>query len=201
MYSESVFFTYIALWFSVRARALGSFISGIVAVIAGNLLGLWLDQSQIALGTRARWAFGTIVALQGGWWIWLSVNVTNFKRDQPTYDWSDPGFGQAFGVFVFLVAGFQLNYNFAFFVIGQISSTPQETVRLSALLRGTESAWQALSYGLNSLPVFATVGSTYLNFGLWGASIVPAWLVIRRLGANKREVTDAEEQIVSTRKE
>lgn len=31
--------TYI-VWFSVRARALGSFLSGIVAVIAGNLLGV-----------------------------------------------------------------------------------------------------------------------------------------------------------------
>lgn len=47
VYSEAVFFTYVALWFSVRSRALGSFISGIVAVITGNVLGLWLDQNQM----------------------------------------------------------------------------------------------------------------------------------------------------------
>ena len=28
------------MWFSVRARALGSFLSGIVAVTAGNMLGV-----------------------------------------------------------------------------------------------------------------------------------------------------------------
>jgi hypothetical protein len=193
VYSESVFFTYIALWFSVRARALGSFVSGVVAVIAGNLLGVWLDQNQVALKKRARWAYITIMTLQGAWWIWLTVNVTKYRKEQPIYDWSDPGFGRAFGVFIFLVSGFQLNYNFAFFIIGQISTSPQETVRLSALLRGTESAWQALSYGLNALPIFATVGSTYLNFGLWGLSLFPAWLVIKKLGTGNEQF-DAEPQ-------
>ncbi|KAI8238950.1 hypothetical protein K4K56_013048 [Colletotrichum sp. SAR 10_98] len=182
VYSESIFFTYIALWFSVRARALGSLLSGIVAVTSGNLLGLWLDQNQIALKKRARWAFAVIMLTQGAWWLWLTVNVTEYRRTQPIFDWSDPGFGRGFGVFIFLVSGFQLNYNFAFFIIGQISDSPQETIRLSALLRGTESAWQALSYGLNAIPIFALVGGPYINFGLWGASIVPAWLVIRHLG-------------------
>ncbi|KAI8317410.1 hypothetical protein K4K59_006670 [Colletotrichum sp. SAR11_240] len=186
VYSESIFFTYIALWFSVRARALGSLLSGIVAVISGNLLGLWLDQNQIALKTRARWAFVVVMLTQGAWWLWLTVNVTEYRRTQPIFDWSDPGFGRGFGVFIFLVSGFQLNYNFAFFIIGQISDSPQETIRLSALLRGTESAWQALSYGLNAIPIFALVGGPYINFGLWGASIVPAWLVIRHLGTESK---------------
>lgn len=40
VFAEAVYFTYLALWFSVRARALGSFLSGIVAVIIGNVLGV-----------------------------------------------------------------------------------------------------------------------------------------------------------------
>ena len=28
----------------------------------------------------------------------------------------------------------------------------------------------------------ASVGGTYLNFGLWGISLLPAWLVIRQFG-------------------
>ncbi|KAH7390568.1 cytochrome c oxidase subunit 1 [Pyrenochaeta sp. MPI-SDFR-AT-0127] len=182
VYSEAVYYTYIALWFSVRARALGSFLSGIVAIIVTNLLGSWLDQHQITLKNRTRWAFIAIMVTQGTWWIWLTVNVTKFSQTHSLYDWADQGFGAAFAPFVFLVAGFQLNYNFAFFLIGQISESPQETIRLAALLRGTESAWQALSYGLNALPVFATVGGTYFNFGLFGASLVPVWLVVREIG-------------------
>ncbi|SPO02048.1 related to DUF895 domain membrane protein [Cephalotrichum gorgonifer] len=183
VFAEAIFFSYIALHFSVRARALGSFVSGIVAVIAGNLLGVWLDQNHIPLRKRARWAFLVIMALQGGWWTWMAVNVTEYNRTQEIYDWSDPGFGRAFGVFIFLVVGFQLNYNFAFFLIGQLSNSPQETIRLSALLRGTESAWQAISYGLSSIPIFAAIGGAYFNFALWAISIFPAWLVVKRIGA------------------
>ncbi|KAI1078761.1 MFS general substrate transporter [Whalleya microplaca] len=185
VYAEAVFFTYNSLWFSVRARALGSFLSGIVAVIAGNLLGLWLDQHHIPLRKRSRWAFIVIVTLQGAWWLWLTINVTEYHKTQPTFDWIDPGFGKGFGVFIFLVAGFQLNYNFSYFIISQISTSPQETIRLAALLRGTESAWQALSYGLNAIPIIAAVGGPYINFGLWALALIPTWLVVKDFGVNK----------------
>lgn len=110
VYTEAVMFTYESLWFSVRARALGSFLSGIVAVIAGNLLGAFLDQRKLTLGTRARGAFFTVLGLQGAWWIWATILVTDFNRSKPTYDWVDPGFGRAFALFLLWVAGFQLNY-------------------------------------------------------------------------------------------
>ncbi|KAF2017941.1 MFS general substrate transporter [Aaosphaeria arxii CBS 175.79] len=187
VYSEAVYYTYIALWFSVRGRALGSFLSGIVSIIGSNLLGVWLDQNQITLKLRARWAYIVIMATQGAWWIWLTINVTEFRRTAPAYDWADPGFGRAFGPFIFLVIGFQINYIFAFFLIGEISESPQETIRLAALLRGTESAWQAISYGLGAVPLFALVGSTYLNFALWAVSIVPAWLVVSKIGTKPKD--------------
>jgi len=46
----------------------------------------------------------------------------------------------------------------------------------------TESAWQAVSYGLNSVKIFAEVGGVYINFGLWAAALLPAWLVVRHFG-------------------
>lgn len=55
-------------------------------------------------------------------------------------------------------------------------------IRYAALLRGTESAWQALSYGLDSLTVFGNQGGVYMNFGLWALAIVPAWTVLRHIG-------------------
>ena len=110
VYTEAVMFTYESLWFSVRARALGSFLSGIVAIIAGNILGAFLDRQKLTLRTRARGSFFTVLGLQGAWWIWATVLVTDFHRTKPTYDWVDPGFGKAFALFLLWVAGFQLNY-------------------------------------------------------------------------------------------
>jgi hypothetical protein len=133
VFAEAVFFTYLAgkpnvvifilsllvgntntteVWFTVRSRALGSLLSGVVAVISGNLLGHWLDQHKLALKTRARGAFWFIAVTQGAWWLWITVLVTRFRRERPVYDWSSPGFGSAFGVYIFLTIGFQLNYLF-----------------------------------------------------------------------------------------
>lgn len=117
VFSESVFFTYLAMWFSVRSRALGSLMSGIVPVIAGNILGYWLDRGSISLKIRSRVAFWTLVIFQGAWWTWATVLVTRFKETKPTYDWTTPGFGAAFGVFVFLAVSFQLNYLFSWVFI------------------------------------------------------------------------------------
>ncbi|THU79898.1 DUF895 domain membrane protein [Dendrothele bispora CBS 962.96] len=184
VYSESVMFTYQALWFSVRARALGSFLSGVVAIISGNILGAYLDHAKLKLKTRARWAFFVILGLQGCWWIWMTVLVTEFRQTRPTYDWVDDGFGRGFALFLFLVIGFQLQYMFLFFVCGNLADDQEEVIRISGLLRGTESAAQAVSYGLNSVNIFAEVGGTYINFGLWAFALLPSWLIVKEIGVS-----------------
>ena len=114
VYTEAVMFTFESLWFSVRARAFGSFLSGIIAMISGNLLGAFLDRAKITLKSRARGAFIAILGLQGAWWIWATFLVHEFHVTKPTYDWDSPGFGRGFALFLFWVAGFQLNYMYLF---------------------------------------------------------------------------------------
>ncbi|CEJ81236.1 Putative Major facilitator superfamily transporter [[Torrubiella] hemipterigena] len=196
VFAEAVFNTYLALWFSVRARALGSFVSGIVAALVGNLLGYWLDRQSISLRLRSRAAFWTIVVLQGAWWTWATVLATRFHHSQPTFDWSSTSFGSAFAVYILLLAGFQLNYLFLYFVIQNLAATDDQIIRYSALLRGTESAWQAVSYGVSSVEIMAQVGGIYLNFSLWAVAIVPAWIVIRHIGS-KLPVAQVEDSTAS----
>ncbi|KAJ5758715.1 hypothetical protein N7520_005871 [Penicillium odoratum] len=182
VYTEAVMFSYEDLWFTVRSRALGSFLSGVVALIAGNLLGAFLDNKSISLKTRTRSAFFFVVGWQGICWIWATVNATEFHKTNPVYDWVDPGFGKAFALFLFWVAGFQLNYMYLFFLVGNLADNDEEVVRIAGLLRGTESAAQAVSYGLSSVAVMAAVGSVYLNFVLWAIAILPAWLLVKEIG-------------------
>ncbi|KNG46178.1 major facilitator superfamily transporter [Stemphylium lycopersici] len=178
------------VWFSVRARALGSFLSGIIAVTCGNLLGAYLDRTSIPLRTRTRTAFWVIAALQGAWWLWATVLVTEFRSSQPTYDWASPGFGRAFAVFIFLAVGFQINYLFLYFIVGNLATDQQEVIRYAALLRGSESAWQAISYGITSVTIFAEVGAVYWNFALLAMAIPPAWLVLREFGGDKKNAIE-----------
>ncbi|KAH7305745.1 DUF895 domain membrane protein [Rhexocercosporidium sp. MPI-PUGE-AT-0058] len=174
VYAEAVFFTFQSLWFSVRARALGSFLSGIVAMIGGNILGAFLDSKKYSLKTRARSAYIAILGLQGVWWIWATVLV-------------DAGFGKGFALFLFWVIEFQVNYMYLYFVVGELAGSDAEVIRIAGLLRGTESAVQAVSYGLSSIKIFADVGGVYLNFGLWALALIPGWLVVRQLGVTLRD--------------
>jgi len=188
VYSEAVYFTYLDLWFTVRARALGSFLSGIVAVICGNILGHYLDRASISLRVRSRSSFAVIVTLQGAWWLWTTILVTKFRHTQPTYDWASSGFGHAFAPYVLLCAGFQMNYLFCYFIISNFAEDPQDVIRYASLLRGTESAWQAVSYGLNSITIIGEVGGVYLNFALWTLAVAPAWLAVRHFGVDVQGV-------------
>ncbi|CAP82939.1 Pc15g00530 [Penicillium rubens Wisconsin 54-1255] len=163
-------------------KTLGSFLSGVIALIIGNLLGAFLDTKRISLKKRSRYAFLLVVGWQGMCWIWASVLTTEFNKTNPIYDWTDPGFGRAFVLFLFWVAGFQLNYMYLFFLVGNLADDQEEVVRIAGLLRGTESAAQCVSYGLSSVNIMAAVGSIYLNFGLWAIAIFPAWLIVKEVG-------------------
>lgn len=41
-----------------------------------------------------------------------------------------------------------------------------------------------VKYGLNSVPIFASVGGVYLNFGLWALALVPGWIIVKEIGVS-----------------
>ena len=83
-----------------------------------------------------------------------------------------------------------MNYLFLYFFITNLAKNEPEVIRYAALLRGTESAWQAVSYGLTSIPIFAQVGGVYFNFALWGVAIFPAWLVLKHFGSDNESIVE-----------
>ncbi|ORY91542.1 major facilitator superfamily domain-containing protein [Leucosporidium creatinivorum] len=203
VFPESYSYTYTALAFSVRGRALGSFLSGVVAIVAGNLLGFLLDRKNISLKTRARAAFFIAMGLQGCWWVWSTIITKQLHDSGRTYDWSDEGFGKAFALYLFLVTGFQLNYLYLYFVCGTLVEEPADIIRIGGLLRATESAAQAVSYGLNAIESFGLIGASALNFALWGVAVIPAWLVIKEIGVTywgrgEKETREAETLVYGT---
>ncbi|EGP86870.1 unnamed protein product [Zymoseptoria tritici ST99CH_1A5] len=190
VFAEAVFFTYQGLWFSVRARALGSLLSGIVAIVGGNVLGAFLDNKKIAARKRARWSFIGIMTMQGAWWTYGTILVTGYHKTHPSFDWIDSGFGRGFTWFLVMVMSFQINYMYLYFVMASIAKNDAEIIRYAGLLRATESASQAVSYGLTSVKIMGEVGCVYLNFGMWAVAVIPAWFVIREIGVSTGKIID-----------
>lgn len=183
-FSESLTGTYAVDYFTVRSRALGSFLSAICASLANYALGFYLDWKKPSINTRGKSAFLLTYALQGGWWIFALVIMNKLHKSPPAepFDWSDQGpFARHFALYIFLQIGFNMMYEYTYWIVSSINNDSGEITRLASIVRGVESAGQALSYGINSTGwrLDAVAG---LNFGFWGICLVPAWLVIRNVG-------------------
>jgi hypothetical protein len=84
-----------------------------------------------------------------------------------------------------------------YFIITNLANGESEVIRYAALLRGTESAWQAISYGLTSVTIFSEVGAIYINFALWALAIFPAWQVLKHFGQTAKLIPQEEEAVRS----
>ncbi|GAC98435.1 hypothetical protein PHSY_006029 [Pseudozyma hubeiensis SY62] len=182
-WSEALIGTYAVNYFTVRSRALGSLLSAITASISNYLLGFFLDWKKPTVNTRAKYAFLFIYSIQAAWWAWAIYIMNKYHNTtpKPTFDWTTPGYGAGFGVYIFLQIGFNVMYELNYWIIGNISDDPAEIIRLASIVRAVESAGQCVSYGVNSTSwrLDAVAG---LNTAQWAVSVLPAWLVVRKIG-------------------
>lgn len=68
-----------------------------------------------------------------------------------------------------------------YWIVSGISDDPEDVIRLTSIIRGVESAGQAVSYGINSTPLRldAIAG---INLAQLLIAVIPAWFVVRKLG-------------------
>ncbi|EST08703.1 Ion channel regulatory protein, UNC-93 [Kalmanozyma brasiliensis GHG001] len=182
-WSEALIGTYAVNYFTVRSRALGSLLSAVTASLSNYALGFFLDWKKPTVNSRAKSSFIAVYALQAAWWAWAIYIMHEYHvtEPKPTFDWTTPGYGRGFGVYIFLQIGFNVMYELNYWIIGNISEDPAEIIRLASIVRGVESAGQCVSYGINSttLRLDAVAG---INTAQWALSILPAWLVVKKIG-------------------
>ena len=185
-WSEALIGTYAVNYFTVRSRALGSLLAAVTASLSNYILGFFLDYKKPTINFRAKTSFIIIYTLQAAWWSWAIYIMNKYHNTtpKPSLDWTSPGYGSGFGVYIFLQIGFNTMYELNYWIVGNISEDPAEIIRLASIVRGVESAGQCVSYGVNSTSwrLDAVAG---INVGQWAVSILPAWLVVRKIGVLK----------------
>jgi hypothetical protein len=186
VFSEAFFSTYNATYFTVRSRALASLVASACVIVSNFTLGFFLDWQRPTLNTRAISAFVFIYVFEASLYIYAMVICKRYESldVRPTFDWIDSGFGQAVCVYIFMLVGFNLMYDYLYWLVGTINKNGAEIVRLSALIRGIESCGQAISYGINSIDQtrFALSGAVAVNMSFFALCIVPSAFVIWRVG-------------------
>ncbi|TVY91998.1 UNC93-like protein [Lachnellula willkommii] len=180
--------SYLSLYFSVRSRALASLIAALCQITSNAMFGSFLDWRKLTLNTRARYAFIFMMTLIGGCWIWGTIVQVQYTHHKPALDWLDAGFGRGWALYIF----WQINF-YCYWMVGFMAKEPRELVRYTSIVRGVEAAGGAIASGISSTkaPLTAALG---INFGLWAVCLIPAWIVIRKLGLRDPE-TSIEESI------
>ncbi|KAI2605239.1 MFS general substrate transporter [Hypoxylon fragiforme] len=160
--------TYLATYFTVRARALGSFLSAVVCTLAtwlcGSLVDIhWAKKRQ----TRAVSTYVLISSLATATWIWAVYIQNEYRVTLPVLDWENQAaFGRGFGVFIFERMSYGMVENYIYWCISNLSDSPGEQIRYSSLLRGIETAGVAIGFGIQAVPT-ALIATASINLGLW----------------------------------
>jgi hypothetical protein len=184
VFSEAFFSTYNATYFTVRSRALASLVASICVIIANFTLGFFLDWRKPSLKFRAGISFLVIYAFEASLYIYAMIVNKEYESREipPIFDWTDDGFGRGVCVYILMLVGFNLMYDHLYWLIGTVNRDGGDIVRLSAVVRGVESAGQAMSYGINSIDTFKLSGAVAVNLSLFAACIIPSAFVIWNVG-------------------
>ncbi|KAI1098636.1 MFS general substrate transporter [Jackrogersella minutella] len=160
--------TYLATYFTVRSRALGSFMAAIVGTcatwLAGTLVDLhWTKKRQ----DRAVGTYILIALLNSATWIWAVFIQNEYRHTLPVLDWGDQAaFGRGFGVYMFERLSVGMVENYIYWCISNLSDSPSQQIRYSSLLRGIETAGVCIGFGVQAVPT-ELVATASINLGLW----------------------------------
>lgn len=160
--------TYLATYFTVRSRALGSFLSAIVGTLATWLAGILVDLPwSKSRKTRAITTYVLIAALNSGTWIWAVVIQNEYHHTHPVLDWGNQkAFGRGFGLYMFERISLGMVENYIYWCISNLSDSPGDQIRYSSLLRGIETAGVAVGFGVQAVPTIL-IATASINLAFW----------------------------------
>jgi hypothetical protein len=142
--------TYLAVHFSVRARALSSLISPFFCIVGCFGLGFLLDAKQLSQRRRAQLGLAVVVALNVGVYIWSIVMEAQLRHDPLKIDWSDGLYARSFLPYFFVQTTGPLSQSYMYWLLSSFATDAQSNVRNGAAFRCIEAIGQAISYGMNT---------------------------------------------------
>ncbi|KAJ4415264.1 hypothetical protein N0V82_007426 [Gnomoniopsis sp. IMI 355080] len=170
--------TYLATYFTVRARALSSLISPFFCIVGCFGLGFILDIKQLSQRRRAQLGLYVVVLLNMGVYIWSIVMQVRFDARNPgAIDWDDSLYPSAFLPYFFVQTTGPLSQSYMYWLISSFATDAQSNVRNGAAFRCIEAVGQAVSYGVNTNAQTSTLVGFCITFGLMAAALGPMILL------------------------
>ena len=174
-------------YFSVRARSLSSLVITLICWLIFYPFGRFLDWQRYSIRARATTSAAVLFVWLAVGWIWWFTNLVQFSRQEPApvFDWTTPGWGNAWFSYVMYSLPQQLLYNWLFWVVSFLSAPGEgeDHVRYVGIMRSAESLSQCLSFAVSATAV-PQIRASAVNLALFAVSI-PAvthtvWYISKR---------------------
>ncbi|WWC58316.1 uncharacterized protein I303_100856 [Kwoniella dejecticola CBS 10117] len=172
--------TYLALYFSVRARALSSLICPFFCIIGCFGLGYVTDLKGYSQRRRAQFGFWLIIVLNVAVYVWSLIMQVRFVRNDPgPIDWSDKRFSEAFLPYFFIQTTGPLAQVYTYWILSSFAESGQDNVRFSAALKAIQCVGNAIAFGVSAADSSPLTGMI-LNCALMVACIPGMWYITNK---------------------
>ncbi|KAF3398030.1 hypothetical protein F1880_005754 [Penicillium rolfsii] len=166
---------YLTTYFTVRSRALASFLTAVVGATANVTTGIILDLKYFSRETRSKSVYLFVLSFVTAAWIWCAVIQTRLSRmaDPPTFDLGDgPFFNSAFTVYMFFKFFYEVLQTYIYWLMAEIKGAQGEgdIARTTGILRSWESIGSTIAYAVGATH-WPNQNQMILGFSLWAFTI------------------------------
>ncbi|RDW63236.1 UNC93-like protein [Aspergillus mulundensis] len=166
---------YLTSYFTVRSRALASFLTAVVGAAANLITGTVLDLKYFSRETRSKAVYIFVLIFVTASWTWNAIVQTRLSRmaEPPAFDLGDgPFFNSAFTVYMFFRFFYEVLQTYIYWLMAEIKGAQADgdVARTTGILRSWESIGSTIAYAVGATH-WPNLNQMILGFALWGFTI------------------------------
>ncbi|KAL4802206.1 major facilitator superfamily domain-containing protein [Aspergillus unguis] len=166
---------YLTSYFTVRSRALASFLTAVVGAAANLATGTVLDLKCFSRQARSRGVYIVVLIFVTTAWTWNAVVETKLSHmdESPAFDLGDgPFFNSAFTVYMFFKFFYEVLQTYIYWLMAEIKGAQADgdVARTTGILRSWESIGSTIAYAVGATH-WPNLNQMALGFALWGFTI------------------------------
>lgn len=171
---------YLTTYFTVRSRALASFIITFLGLFVNIIFGWFLDYDRLSRATRARAGWIILVVAYTVTYIYNLVLEAEYGKQNPSpvFDIETPGFARAVAVYCVFFIPYNAFAVWGYWILGCFDHKIENLTFSTAILRSGESLASTISYALGASQSVSLLKNLLVASVLfWAAIPTTTWSV------------------------
>jgi hypothetical protein len=162
-------------YFTVRSRALASFLTAIVGALANLLTGIVLDLPQFSRPAKSKAVYIFVVITVTASWTWNAIVETKLSRmtTPPSFDLGDGAFfNSAFTVYMCFRFFYEVLQTYVYWLMAEIKGAKGDgdVARTTGILRSWESIGSTIAYAIGAVHI-PNETQMIIGFALWALTV------------------------------